>query len=163
MFFLHVGILSTLRSISFSCCDLTENCGSIHIAFTEMNVERYNFLKGLHLQLEHLQHHQNHTLFVGTKNHFELHWYSPQIFYFMLCFPNFFWKLKKPSSEQTWFAGTKIVILSCLLQIPKFSFSSCFYKVFWNWWWPDWMRFECEIEIFATSSKPNLVCKNKNK
>ena len=119
--------------------------------------------KGLHLQLEHLQHHQNHTLFVGTKNHFELHWYSPQIFYFMLCFPNFFWKLKKPSSEQTWFAGTKIVILSCLLQIPKFSFSSCFYKVFWNWWWPDWMRFECEIEIFATSSKPNLVCKNKNK
>ena len=127
MLFFHVEIFSTLRSISFFCCNLTENCCSIHIAFTEMNVERYNFLKGLHLQLEHLQHHQNHTLFVGTKNHFELHWYSPQIFNFMLCFPNFFWKLKKPSSEQTWFAGTKIVILSCLLQIAKFSISSCFF------------------------------------
>ena len=127
MLFFHVEIFSTLRSISFFCCNLTENCCSIHIAFTEMNVERYNFLKGLHLQLEHLQHHQNHTLFVGTKIILSCTDTVPKFSISCYVFPISFENWKKPSSEQTWFAGTKIVILSCLLQIAKFSISSCFF------------------------------------
>ena len=112
-----------------------------YIAFTEMNVERYNFLKGLHLQLEHLQH-QNHTLFVGTKNHFELHWYSPQIFNFMLCFPNFFWKLKKnPHQNKPGLQELKIMILCCLFHFPKFFISSCCFAMSFenDWLKEDWM------------------------
>ena len=133
-----------------------------YIAFTEMNVERYNFLKGLHLQLEHLQHHQNHTLFVGTKNHFELHWYSTQIFNFMLCFPNFFWKLKKTLIRTNLVCrNSKLWYCVAFSTFPNFSFHlvvlQCLLKMI------DWKKIECAIEIFAISSEPKLVCKNKNK
>ena len=134
MLFFHVEIFSTLRSISFFCCNLTENCCSIHIAFTEMNVERITFAIGTFATSSgpHLVCRYKKSFWVAL---IQFPKFSLSCYFLLISVENW----KNPNQNKPGLQELNIIILSCLLQFSKFSISYCFFfsqfllKVMQNW------------------------------